>query len=115
MLGVDSTSAGSLAELPGLGGLPLIGNYLQCDFHEFHRQPERWADIYGPVWRMNLGLNVFVACGDLEAANLLLKSDYTLSAGASRWRRCSRNWASIACSRRMARTGVASDASSSPH
>lgn len=70
---VVTASTRSIADLPGPAGLPLVGNYLQIDFHEFHRQLERWADTYGPVYRMNLGPNVFVAFSDVEAANLLLK------------------------------------------
>lgn len=70
---VIAPTARRLADLPGPAGLPLVGNYLQIDFHEFHRQLERWADTYGPVYRMNLGPNVFVAFSELDAAQVLLK------------------------------------------
>jgi len=50
----------SLTELPGLRGLPLVGNLLQLDLKQLHRVLERWCNDFGPRCRCilrELGLN----------------------------------------------------------
>lgn len=62
-----------LAELPGPRGWPVLGNFPQIDFREFHRRLERWADAYGEVYRMRLGRGDFLVVSDLAAAGMLLR------------------------------------------
>ena len=63
----------SIDSLPGPSGWPLLGNYPQIDFQEFHRQLERWADRHGPTYRISLGPATFVITSELEASTLLLR------------------------------------------
>lgn len=46
----------TLKELPGPKGYPLIGNIPVIDLPNLHRQLEKWADEYGDVYRLNLGV-----------------------------------------------------------
>lgn len=62
-----------LADLPAPGGWPLLGNYPQIDFQEFHCQLERWAEEYGRVYRFRLGPGHFVVFSDLDASSVLLR------------------------------------------
>jgi cytochrome P450 len=73
MATVQTASTRTVADLPGPRGWPLLGNYPQIDFREFHRQLERWADEFGPVYRFSLGPNQFVAIADVDAAGFLLR------------------------------------------
>ncbi len=63
----------SIADLTGPKGWPLLGNYPQIDFREFHRQLERWAEEFGAVYRVALGPHQFVVVSDVEAASFLLR------------------------------------------
>jgi len=45
----------SLRELPGPRGWPLLGNTLQVRPSRIHRDVERWAARYGPLFRIRLG------------------------------------------------------------
>ena len=62
-----------LSDLPGPQGWPLLGNFPQIDFREFHRQLERWAETYGAVYRFALGPNQFIAVSDVDAINHMLR------------------------------------------
>jgi cytochrome P450 len=73
MSAVVSPNVVSLQNLPGPTGWPLLGNFPQIDFREFHRQLERWADTYGNVYRFSLGANQFVAVADVDAINYMLR------------------------------------------
>ena len=44
-----------IADLDGPRGWPLVGNLLQLDIPQFHRQLEGWAKIYGPLYRLRIG------------------------------------------------------------
>jgi len=63
----------TLEDLPGPRAWPLLGNFPQIDFDEFHLQLERWAERYGSAYRMSLGPNRFIVVSDLEAAGMLLR------------------------------------------
>ena len=63
----------SVTDLSGPKGWPILGNYPQIDFREFHAQLERWADEFGGVYRVALGPNQFVIVSDVEASNFLLR------------------------------------------
>lgn len=63
----------TIEELPGPRGWPLLGNFPQIDFREFHRQLERWADEYGSPYRFRLGPNEFMVVNDVESASTLLR------------------------------------------
>lgn len=67
------SAARTLGELPGPRGWPVLGNFPQIDFDEFHLQLERWAEEFGPAYRMSLGPNRFMVVSDLEAAGMLLR------------------------------------------
>lgn len=62
-----------LADLPGPKGLPLLGNALQLDAKRFHATLERWADQYGPCYRMDILLQRFLVVSDRDAIVRLLR------------------------------------------
>lgn len=52
-----ASSAGlrrQLADLPGPRGRPFFGNFLEIDVGRLHRILFRWADRYGPLYRIRL-------------------------------------------------------------
>ena len=63
----------SFNSLPGPRGWPLLGNFPQIDFRQFHRQLEQWADEYGPFYRLALGTTPFLVTYDVDAAQTLLR------------------------------------------
>ncbi len=73
MSSVPELETTTIEALPGPDGWPLLGNYLQIDFREFHRQLERWSERYGPTYRFKLGPQVFVVTSDIEAGSVLLR------------------------------------------
>lgn len=71
-----------VGDLPGPRQWPLVGNLLQFDLPQLHRQMEGWAARYGPAYRLGIG-------GGRDA---LVVSDAEVIAGALRdrpetWRR----------------------------
>ncbi|HKW85240.1 MAG TPA: cytochrome P450, partial [Burkholderiaceae bacterium] len=62
-----------IAELPGPGGLPLIGNLLQVRRNEIHRDVERWAREHGPLFRFSFGRSAILGVADHELLNTLLR------------------------------------------
>lgn len=53
--------------LPGPRGLPLLGNLLQLRLETLHDTLERWAERYGPLYRVSAGpVRMAVVC-DVEA------------------------------------------------
>ena len=55
------------ADLGGPRGLPLAGNLFQIRFDTYHRSVERWADRYGPIYRIRLGPVRIVVVSDPES------------------------------------------------
>ncbi len=53
-----------LAELPGPARLPLLGNLLQIQPANMHRQLEAWAQTYGPLFRIQLGRRKLLIVAD---------------------------------------------------
>ncbi len=63
----------SLKSLPGPDGLPLLGNVLQLDLKHLHSVLERWADVYGPVYRFRIANKPVVAVSDPDLINEVLR------------------------------------------
>jgi len=63
----------SLESLPGPRGWPLLGNFPQIDFSQFHTQLERWADEHGPFYQISIGPSRFLVTYDVNAAQTLLR------------------------------------------
>ena len=78
----------AIAELPGPPGLPLIGNAHQMRTRRLHLIVEGWCDRYGPVFRFDLGPRRFVAIGDLDEINSILRDRPD---GFRRWRELKEN------------------------
>ncbi|MFI5027572.1 MAG: cytochrome P450 [Solirubrobacterales bacterium] len=63
----------SISDLPGPGGLPLIGNAHQVRPQSMHIAAERWCDRYGSPYRFNIGSRRVVVIGDAEVLNAVLR------------------------------------------
>ena len=57
----------SYRELSGPRGLPLVGNVFQIRLDTLHRTIERWADEYGPCYRMRIGSRRIAVISDPAA------------------------------------------------
>ncbi|HEX2542853.1 MAG TPA: cytochrome P450 [Caldimonas sp.] len=55
-----------IEDLPGPRGLPVLGNLLQVHSGRIHRDVERWAELYGPLFQFKLGRRRFLAVSDHE-------------------------------------------------
>ncbi len=56
-----------LKDLPGPRAWPIVGNALQLDRSRIHADIERWAEQYGPAFRMRLGPREVLVVSDHEA------------------------------------------------
>ena len=65
------TPAG-IRDLPGPGGLPLIGNLHQIRFSRLHLDLEKWADRFGPIYRVRFGPSDVVVVSDRATIQRLL-------------------------------------------
>ncbi len=61
-----------IRDLPGPGGLPLIGNLHQIRFSRLHLDLETWADRYGPLFRIRFGPSDVVVVSDRATIQRLL-------------------------------------------
>ncbi len=61
-----------IRDLPGPGGLPLIGNLHQIRFSRLHLDLENWADRYGPLYRIRIGPSDVVVVSDRATIRRLL-------------------------------------------
>ena len=59
-------------DLPGPTGLPLLGSLHQVRFARMHFILERWAEHYGPIYRMSLGRRKYAVVSDSEAITRML-------------------------------------------
>ena len=57
-------SVKTFADLDGPPGLPLVGNLFQLHLDTFHGTLERWADRYGPIYRVRIGPVPMVVVSD---------------------------------------------------
>jgi cytochrome P450 len=73
----------SIADLPGPGRLPLIGNAHQLKPDRLHLTAEAWAERYGPLYRFDLGRRQVVVISDVDAVNDALRDRPD---GFRRWR-----------------------------
>lgn len=60
-------------DLPGPGGLPLIGNALQLGGHDMHQVMERWSQEFGGVFQVRLGRKRVVVVGEGRLIHAILK------------------------------------------
>lgn len=73
MTTVSGPAPRSVATLPGPRGWPVLGNFTQINFNQFHIQLERWAEQYGDFYRFKIGPNDFLVLSDVEAINVILR------------------------------------------
>src|ERR1700759_5610446 len=73
----------TIADLPGPGRLPLLGNAHQLRPDRTHRTAEAWAERYGPIYRFALGRRRFVVISHVDAVNGALRDRPD---GFRRWR-----------------------------
>jgi cytochrome P450 len=73
----------SIADLPGPGRLPLIGNVHQVRPDRLHQTAEAWAERYGPLYRFDLGRRQVVVISDVDVVNAALRDRPD---GFRRWR-----------------------------
>lgn len=60
-------------DLPGPYSPPLIGHLLQLAGQQFHLTLERWAERYGPLFQISLGLSRLVVVSDHEVIQRILE------------------------------------------
>lgn len=68
-----SSYARTLADLPGPKGLPLLGNILQMESERFHQTLEKWADQFGPLYRIRIGRKPLLIIADPVLIGALLR------------------------------------------
>jgi cytochrome P450 len=68
---VDTTR--SISDLPGPRRLPLVGNVHQVRPQTMHLTAERWAEEFGPIYRMDLGPRRVVVVSDADVLNEVLR------------------------------------------
>src|ERR1700759_3829484 len=73
----------TIADLPGPGRLPLLGNAHQLRPDRLHQTAEAWADRYGPLYRFDLGRRQVVVISDVDNVNAALRDRPD---GFRRWR-----------------------------
>ncbi len=62
-----------IADLPGPRGWPIVGNLLQIERDQLHRNVEAWHREFGPVFRFNLGRRTLLGLADHEAIAAALR------------------------------------------
>ncbi len=67
------TKLREIGDLPGPRGLPILGNMLQIDAPQIHRQVERWTAGYGPYFRFRLGSRVIFVVADHAAVGAIFR------------------------------------------
>jgi cytochrome P450 len=68
-----TTTLREIADLPGPRGLPIIGNTLQVQRQQLHRNVEDWNRAFGPFFRFKLGRRTLLGISDHEALAALLR------------------------------------------
>lgn len=62
-----------IRDLPGPRGLPIVGNALQVERSQLHRNVEAWGREFGPLFRFRLGRRTLLALSDHEALMTVLR------------------------------------------
>jgi cytochrome P450 len=63
----------SIVELPGPPGLPLVGSAHRMRLYDTHQVLEQWCERYGPIFTFRAGLRRYVAVGESETINQVLR------------------------------------------
>jgi cytochrome P450 len=63
----------TIEQLPGPRRIPLLGNVHQVRAGSMHQTAERWADRYGPIYRLDLGRRRIVVISDPDVINEILR------------------------------------------
>ncbi len=61
-----------IRDLPGPGGLPIIGNLHHLRLNRLHLIMENWAEQYGPIYRVRFGRHPMVVISDSDAIQSVL-------------------------------------------
>ena len=70
---MDTRKLRRLDDLPGPRGWPLLGNTLQVRPSRIHLDVERWADEFGPLFRMRLGRYRQLVIADHELLTAVMR------------------------------------------
>jgi hypothetical protein len=62
-----------LADLTGPRALPLLGNLHQFDLKRLHQTMEKWAQQYGPVYRVKVPTGPFLVVADPDLVGKVLR------------------------------------------
>ncbi len=65
-------TTGTLRDLPGPRGLPVLGNLHQIRFERLHLILEDWAERYGPMFRIRIGTHSVAVISDRAAIQRIL-------------------------------------------
>ena len=63
----------TLRDLPGPGGLPLLGNALDIKPTQLHRLVSGWADEFGPMYVFKVATQRILAIADAETIQMVLR------------------------------------------
>jgi cytochrome P450 len=78
-----ATATREIADLPGPPRLPLLGNAHRVRTASLHQTTEEWSELYGPVFRFDIGRRRFVTISDADEINRVLRDRPD---GFRRWR-----------------------------
>jgi len=78
-----ATATREIADLPGPPRLPLLGNAHRVRTASLHQTTEQWSELYGPVFRFDIGRRRFVTISDADEINRVLRDRPD---GFRRWR-----------------------------
>jgi hypothetical protein len=70
---VPSLTPRSFEDLPGPRPWPLVGSAFQVQFEQIHLDFERWAHMYGPIYKVQLGARKMLVISDHELINAVMK------------------------------------------
>ncbi len=69
----ETSTLGSLRDLPGPKGLPFLGNLLELDLKRFHSILEGWASDYGPMYKFKIAGKPVVVVSDPDLVHEVSK------------------------------------------
>ncbi|CAH1780884.1 unnamed protein product [Owenia fusiformis] len=56
-----------IAKIPGPKGIPIVGNALQVDLENIHKDLLKWAEEYGPIFKLNFAGEMIVVLNTFDA------------------------------------------------